>query len=138
MDNNKTAQPTYAELQAKLAEMEKQLAEKNTRAISFKIGEDKGAIGIYGLSAQGFPISLYYEQLDRFFTATTGKPIVGSDTPLGKFVAANEKYMSRKAEAGTAQETERRTLRLAESHGIVSHPSEAQKAKNKAKNSQTT
>lgn len=137
MDATKNiTKPTYEELQALLAAAEKALTEKNTKAISFGIGEEKGALGIYGLSAQGFPISIYFEQLDRFFTACTGKPIVGTDTPLGKFVAANEKYMSRKAEAGTDKEKERKLLRLSESHGVVRHPSEA--TKNKQKNTQTT
>ena len=58
---SKGKEPTYEELKAKLAELE-----KNNNAVSpelsLKVG-DKGGVSVYGLGR--FPVTLYYEQWKR-------------------------------------------------------------------------
>ena len=56
------AEPTYDELKAKLAEMEKQVQGRKRGAIDFKVSE-KGGVSVYGLGR--FPVTLYYEQWVR-------------------------------------------------------------------------
>jgi len=58
------AEPTYDELKAKVAELER----KTTRSgsLQFKIGE-KGGVSVYGLGR--FPVTLYYEQWVRLLDA---------------------------------------------------------------------
>ena len=56
------AEPTYEELKAKLAEMEKQGGARRTGALEFRVGE-KGGVSVYGLGR--FPVTLYYEQWIR-------------------------------------------------------------------------
>jgi hypothetical protein len=56
------AEPTYDELKAKLAEMEKQVQGRKRGAIDFKVSE-KGGVSVYGLGR--FPVTLYYEQWIR-------------------------------------------------------------------------
>jgi len=58
------AEPTYEELKAKLAELER----KGTRAgsLEFRVGE-KGGVSVYGLGR--FPVTLYYEQWGRLLDA---------------------------------------------------------------------
>jgi len=53
------AEPTYDELKAKLAELEKQVQGKKRGTIDFKVSE-KGGVSVYGLGR--FPVTLYYEQ----------------------------------------------------------------------------
>jgi hypothetical protein len=55
------AEPTYEELQARVAELEKK-ATRRTGDLEFKIGE-KGGVSVYGLGR--FPVTLYYEQWIR-------------------------------------------------------------------------
>ena len=55
------AEPTYEELKARLAEMEKKGA-RRTGDLEFKVGE-KGGVSVYGLGR--FPVTLYYEQWIR-------------------------------------------------------------------------
>lgn len=55
------AEPTYEELKARLAEMEKRGA-RRTGDLEFKVGE-KGGVSVYGLGR--FPVTLYYEQWIR-------------------------------------------------------------------------
>jgi ribosome-interacting GTPase 1 len=61
------AEPSYEELKAKLAQLEKEV-ETNKRSgdLSFKIGE-KGGLSVYGLGR--FPVTLYYEQWNRLLGA---------------------------------------------------------------------
>jgi hypothetical protein len=54
-------EPTYEELKAKLAEMEKQ-GGRRTGSLEFRVGE-KGGVSVYGLGR--FPVTLYYEQWIR-------------------------------------------------------------------------
>lgn len=53
------AEPTYEELKARLAELEKQTATRTAGSLSFKVSE-KGAVSVYGMGR--FPVTLYYEQ----------------------------------------------------------------------------
>jgi hypothetical protein len=55
-------QPTYEELKAKLAELEKQVQGRKRGALDFKVSE-KGGMSVYGLGR--FPVTLYYEQWIR-------------------------------------------------------------------------
>jgi hypothetical protein len=56
------AEPTYEEMKARLAELEKQVATKRTGAMEFRVSE-KGGVSVYGLGR--FPVTLYFEQWTR-------------------------------------------------------------------------
>jgi hypothetical protein len=56
------AEPTYEELKAKLAELEKKGTGRRTGQLDFRVGE-KGGVSVYGLGR--FPVTLYYEQWIR-------------------------------------------------------------------------
>lgn len=56
------AEPSYDELKAKLAELEKQVQGRRRGVIDFKVSE-KGGVSVYGLGR--FPVTLYYEQWVR-------------------------------------------------------------------------
>jgi hypothetical protein len=56
------AEPSYEELKAKLAELQRQGAADNGGGITFKVSE-KGGVSAYGLGR--FPVTLYYEQWIR-------------------------------------------------------------------------
>lgn len=56
------AEPTYEELKARLAELEKQSSGKRSGAMEFRVSE-KGGVSVYGLGR--FPVTLYYEQWIR-------------------------------------------------------------------------
>lgn len=60
------AEPTYEELKARLAEMEKQGGGRRSGALEFRVGE-KGGVSVYGLGR--FPVTLYYEQWVRLLDA---------------------------------------------------------------------
>ena len=61
------AEPTYDELKAKLAELEKQVeTKKRTGTMEFRVSE-KGGVSVYGLGR--FPVTLYYEQWARLLDA---------------------------------------------------------------------
>ncbi len=60
---NRMAEPTYNDLKARVAELEKQ---KGSGSLQFKIGE-KGGVSVYGLGR--FPVTLYYEQWLRLLDA---------------------------------------------------------------------
>ena len=55
------AEPTYEELKARLAELEKQTGRRGG-TLEFRVGE-KGGVSVYGLGR--FPVTLYYEQWIR-------------------------------------------------------------------------
>jgi hypothetical protein len=59
------AEPTYEELKARLAELEKQ-GPKRTGSMEFRVSE-KGGVSVYGLGR--FPVTLYYEQWTRLLEA---------------------------------------------------------------------
>jgi len=60
------AEPTYEELKAKIAEMEKQTGSRRGGSLEFRVGE-KGGVSVYGLGR--FPVTLYYEQWIRLLDA---------------------------------------------------------------------
>ena len=57
-------EPTYEELKARLADLEKRVEKK--RSMEFRVSE-KGGVSVYGLG--GFPVTLYYEQWTRLLEA---------------------------------------------------------------------
>lgn len=59
-------EPTYDELKARLAELEKQTERRRSGSLEFKVGE-KGGVSVYGLGR--FPVTLYYEQWIRLLDA---------------------------------------------------------------------
>ncbi|HEX8815331.1 MAG TPA: hypothetical protein VF753_07515 [Terriglobales bacterium] len=59
------AEPSYEELKARVAELEKQKAPR-TSSLEFRVSE-KGAVSVYGLGR--FPVTLYYEQWTRLLEA---------------------------------------------------------------------
>jgi hypothetical protein len=60
------AEPTYEELKARLAELEKRQG-RRTGNLEFRVSE-KGGVSVYGLGR--FPVTLYYEQWVRLLGAT--------------------------------------------------------------------
>ena len=60
------AEPTYDELKARLAELEKS-GVRHSGELSFKVGE-KGGVSVYGLGR--FPVTLYYEQWNRLLAVS--------------------------------------------------------------------
>ena len=63
-DLTKPAEPTVAELLARIAQLE--ASQKSTRALTLKVSE-KGALSIYGLGR--FPTTLYLTQFDKLNAA---------------------------------------------------------------------
>lgn len=60
-------EPSYDELKARLAELEKQVdSKKRSGAMEFRVSE-KGGVSVYGLGR--FPVTLYYEQWKRLLDA---------------------------------------------------------------------
>ncbi len=55
------SEPSYDELKAKLAELEKKTSRRGG-SLEFRVGE-KGGVSVYGLGR--FPVTLYYEQWNR-------------------------------------------------------------------------
>ena len=53
------SEPSYDELKARLAELEKQGGARRTGQLDFRVGE-KGGVSVYGLGR--FPVTLYQEQ----------------------------------------------------------------------------
>jgi len=51
--------PSYEELRARVAELEKRGAGRRTGSLEFRVGE-KGGVSVYGLGR--FPVTLYKEQ----------------------------------------------------------------------------
>ena len=61
------AEPSYEELKAKVAELEKQQKSKRSGTLEFRVSE-KGAVSVYGMGR--FPVTLYYEQWTRLLEAS--------------------------------------------------------------------
>jgi hypothetical protein len=61
-------EPSYEELKARLADLEKQVeSKKRSGAMEFRVSE-KGGVSVYGLGR--FPVTLYYEQWMRLLDAS--------------------------------------------------------------------
>jgi hypothetical protein len=60
------AEPSYDELKARVAELEKQGGGRHSGELEFSVGE-KGGVSVYGLGR--FPVTLYYEQWIRLLEA---------------------------------------------------------------------
>ena len=60
-------EPTYEELKAQLAALQKQSGQKRSGTLDFRVGE-KGGVSVYGLGR--FPVTLYYEQWIRLLAAS--------------------------------------------------------------------
>ena len=60
------AEPSYEELKARVAELEKRAAGRKAGELEFRVGE-KGGVSVYGLGR--FPVTLYYEQWVRLLDA---------------------------------------------------------------------
>jgi hypothetical protein len=61
------SEPSYDELKARLAELEKQVdSKKRSGRLEFRVSE-KGGVSVYGLGR--FPVTLYYEQWVRLLEA---------------------------------------------------------------------
>jgi len=61
------SEPSYEELKARVAELEKHGGTRRTGALEFRVGE-KGGVSVYGLGR--FPVTLYYEQWIRLLEAS--------------------------------------------------------------------
>ncbi len=60
------AEPTYEELKARVADLEKQGGGRRGGELEFRVGE-KGGVSVYGLGR--FPVTLYYEQWIRLLNS---------------------------------------------------------------------
>ncbi len=78
------SEPSYEELKAKVAELEKQTTGKRTGSMEFRVSE-KGGVSVYGLGR--FPVTLYYEQWTR---------LLGASEDLKKFLEDNKSRLKLK------------------------------------------
>ena len=79
------AEPSYEELKAKLAQLEKEVeTKKRSGDLIFKVGE-KGGVSVYGLGR--FPVTLYYEQWMR---------LLGAVDELRAFIEENKSKLKTK------------------------------------------
>jgi len=76
------SEPTYEELKARLAELEK--GQKRSGNLEFRVGE-KGGVSVYGLGR--FPVTLYYEQWQR---------LLGASEQLREFLEENKSKLKLK------------------------------------------
>jgi hypothetical protein len=75
------AEPSYEELKARVAELEKKSG-RRTGQLDFRVGE-KGGVSVYGLGR--FPVTLYYEQWIRLLdTATELRAFLEENKANGK------------------------------------------------------
>jgi ribosome-interacting GTPase 1 len=77
-------EPSYEELKARLADLEKQVETKKSRAMEFRVSE-KGGVSVYGLGR--FPVTLYYEQWTKLLNAVP---------ELKAFIEANKSKLKMK------------------------------------------
>ena len=82
-------EPSYDELKARLAELEKQVeTKKRSGSMEFKVSE-KGGVSVYGLGR--FPVTLYYEQWSRLLDAAE---------TLRQFLEENKSKLKLKSQQG--------------------------------------
>ncbi len=135
MEANKsnTVQPTIAELQSMIATLQAQnaeLATKNNAKLTLRISEEKGGIQLSGLGQ--FPTTLYKTQWERLIEHVTGKPL-DITSPLGVLISKGDKFLAVKGESEETAKA-KKIARMADTSGLVHHPS----AESKAKNNKTT
>jgi hypothetical protein len=84
------SEPTKEELLARIAELERQAAQKlkSVGTLSFKVS-DKGAVSVYGMGR--FPVTLYYEQWLR---------LLGAAGELRAFLEENKHRLKLKEDGG--------------------------------------
>ena len=81
------SEPSYEELKAKLAQLEKEVeTKKRSGDLIFKVGE-KGGVSVYGLGR--FPVTLYYEQWIR---------LLDSGEKLREFLEENKSKLKLKGQ----------------------------------------
>ena len=85
------AEPTKEELQARIAELEKQVSGRKMGRMEFKVSE-KGGVSVYGLGR--FPVTLYYEQWTR---------LLDSADALRSFLEENKGKLKLKADAKSVE-----------------------------------
>ncbi len=79
------SEPTYEELKAKLAQVEKGVeTRKRSGDLTFKVGE-KGGVSVSGLGR--FPVTLYYEQWNR---------LLGASNDIKQFMEENKSKLKLK------------------------------------------
>ena len=76
--------PTKEELIARIAELEKQVGNKKSGRLEFRVSE-KGGVSVYGLGR--FPVTLYYEQWQR---------LLGTAEELRTFLEENKSKLKLK------------------------------------------
>lgn len=82
------SEPSYEELKAKLAQLEKEVeTKKRSGDLIFKVGE-KGGVSVYGLGR--FPVTLYYEQWNR---------LLGAANDIRQFLEENKSKLKLKETA---------------------------------------
>ena len=80
------SEPTYEELKAQLAALQKQSGQKRSGSLDFRVGE-KGGVSVYGLGR--FPVTLYYEQWMR---------LLGQADELRAFLEENKSKLKLKGQ----------------------------------------
>jgi hypothetical protein len=89
------AEPSYEELKAKLAQLEKEVeTKKRSGDLIFKVGE-KGGVSVYGLGR--FPVTLYYEQWNR---------LLGAANDIKQFMEENKSKLKLKERIAFASNSE--------------------------------
>jgi hypothetical protein len=78
------SEPSYDELRARIAELEKQTQGRKRGALDFKVSE-KGGVSVYGLGR--FPVTLYYEQWIR---------LLDQAEPIREFMEENKSRLKMK------------------------------------------
>jgi hypothetical protein len=75
---------TKEEMMARIAELEKQVGNKKSGRLEFRVSE-KGGVSVYGLGR--FPVTLYYEQWQR---------LLGTADELRNFLEENKSKLKLK------------------------------------------
>jgi len=77
-------EPSYDELKARVAELEKQTRSQGRGGLQYKVSE-KGGVSVYGLGR--FPVTLYYEQWIR---------LLDQADQIREFLEENKNQLKRK------------------------------------------
>jgi hypothetical protein len=77
-------EPTYEELKAKVAELEKKQTRQRSGALEFRVSE-KGAVSVYGMGR--FPVTLYREQWEK---------LLGMSDQIRQFIQENDHLLKKK------------------------------------------